>query len=273
MAVLICIPSRLGSTRLPRKPLLPIAGKPLVAHVAERARECQRAARIVVATDSTEIAEAARGCGVEVAMTDSALPSGTDRVAAVARDDGALKDDDVVVNFQGDQPLLPGAALEGLIDVFTDGRVEMATLVSPLPVDDLHVPHTVKVVADRDRNALYFSRAAIPFVRDADAADQAEFASHIGVYAYRRRTLLTLAATPPCPLEKAEMLEQLRALWLGIRIRCVPLTTPAPFEINTPEDHARAEALFARAGGSGAKAYALLTAEGQERPTRRFWGG
>src|SRR5690349_3785030 len=116
MRVLICIPSRLGSTRLPRKPLLPIAGRPLVAHVLERAREAASGARVVVATDSDEIAAAVKSNGGESVMTDSALPSGTDRVAAVAAQDASLADDDVVVNFQGDQPLLPGHALKDLID-------------------------------------------------------------------------------------------------------------------------------------------------------------
>jgi len=270
MAVLICIPSRLGSTRLPHKPLLPIAGKPLVAHVVERARECQRQARVVVATDSDEIAQACRAHSATYVMTDPALPSGTDRVAAVAAMDGSLGPEDVVVNFQGDQPLLPGAALDGLIDAFTDPRVEMATLVCPLPRDELNNPNSVKVVVNQRLDALYFSRAAIPFTRDPAHAELTRYASHVGVYAYRKRTLTALAATPPCPLEQAEMLEQLRALWLGIAIRVVPMHTPAPFEINTPEDHARAEALLQRAGGNGLRAYQLLTQDAHQRPVHPF---
>jgi 3-deoxy-manno-octulosonate cytidylyltransferase (CMP-KDO synthetase) len=270
MAVLICIPSRLGSTRLPRKPLLNIHGRPLVAHVMDRAAECRHAARVVVATDSDEIAAVVKGQGGEAVMTDAALPSGTDRVAAVARTDRSVADDDVVVNFQGDQPLLPGSALTRLLDVFSDKSVEMATLVCPLPSEDLNNPNAVKVVTNAAGNALYFSRASIPFVREPQRALEARWASHIGVYAYRKRTLLKLADTPPCALEQAEALEQLRALWLGISIRCVKLPTPAPFEINTPEDHARAEALFARAGGSGVNAYELICSDVGSRPTQPF---
>jgi len=272
MAVLICIPSRLGSTRLPRKPLLNIHGRPLVAHVMDRARECSHAARVAVATDSDEIAAVVRAQGGEAVMTDAALPSGTDRVAAVARMDRSVADDDVVVNFQGDQPLLPGRALSLLLDVFADRAVEMATLICPLPSEELHNPKTVKVVTTAASDALYFSRASIPFVREPQRAAEARWASHIGVYAYRKRTLLRLADTPPCALEQAEALEQLRALWLGISIRCVRLPTPAPFEINTPEDHARAEALFARAGGDGRKAYQLICDDTGNRPTQPFVG-
>lgn len=267
MPVLVCIPSRLGSTRLPRKPLLDICGRPLVAHVAERARDCRSASRVVVATDAAEIAQAARACGVEAAMTGSALPSGTDRVAAVAHLDTSLTDDDVVVNFQGDQPLLPGAALDALVAAFADPGIDMATLVCPLPHEDLHNPAVAKVACDRQGRALYFSRSPIPFVREPAQARDVPYAAHVGVYAYRRRTLLTLAGTPPCPLEQAEMLEQLRALWLGIRIRCVPLLTPAPFEINTPADLERAQALWARAGGDGKRAYELLCQETNQRPS------
>jgi 3-deoxy-manno-octulosonate cytidylyltransferase (CMP-KDO synthetase) len=270
VTVLVCIPSRLGSTRLPRKPLLPIAGRPLVAHVVDRARECQGAHRVVVATDSEEIRREVEACGAEVVMTDSALPSGTDRVADVARRDPAVGEDDVVVNLQGDQPLLPGAALDGLVCAFTDPATEMATLVAPLPVEDLENPAVAKVVVDQQMRALYFSRAPIPFVRDAERGPFSPFAAHVGVYAYRKRTLLLLAATPPCPLEQAESLEQLRALWLGLRIRCVPLAGPAPFEINTPADLERAEALWARAGGDGRRAYAMLVGDATARPCKPF---
>lgn len=270
MGVLVCIPSRLGSTRLPRKPLLEIAGRPLVVHVVERAKECRSATRVVVATDSAEIESAARAQGVEVAMTDSALPSGTDRVAAVARTDASVRDEDVVVNFQGDQPLLPGSALESLVKVFDDPAVDMATLVCPLPHEDLTNPAVVKVTWDKDGNALYFSRSTIPHVRDPDKVSDVPYAAHVGVYAYRRRVLLKLASTPPCALEHAESLEQLRALWLGIRIRCVPLRTPAPFEINTPQDLDRAQALWKQAGGDGRKAYALLCEQTSSRPSYRL---
>ena len=270
---LICIPSRLGSTRLPRKPLLNIHGRPLVAHVMDRAAQCGRAARVVVATDAPEIAAVVKANGGQAVMTDPALPSGTDRVAAVAQQDATLADDDVVVNFQGDQPLLPGTAIGALLDVFADRAVEMATLVCPLPQEDLNNPNVVKVVATQHLDALYFSRATIPFVREPARANEARFAAHVGVYAYRKRTLLRLAGTPPCHLEQAEALEQLRALWLGIRIRCVVMQTPAPFEINTPEDHARAEAVFARAGGDGVRAYELMTADAAARPTVAFVGG
>ncbi len=272
MTTLICIPSRLGSTRLARKPLLHIHGRPLVAHVMDRAAECGKAVRVVVATDAPEIEAVVKAHGGTAVMTDPALPSGTDRVAAVARMDATLRDEDVVVNFQGDQPLLPGSAIGALLEAFGDPRVDMATIICPLPLEDLHNANVVKVVTNQHLDALYFSRATIPFVRDPHRAAGARFAAHVGVYAYRKRTLLTLAATAPCHLEEAEALEQLRALWMGVTIRCVPMRTPAPFEINTPEDHARAEALFARAGGDGAAAYALLASDASPRPTVPFIG-
>lgn len=265
MKVLFVVPSRLGSTRLPRKPLLPIHGRPLVAHVLERAREATNG-RVVVATDAAEIEAAVSAAGGECVMTDSALPSGTDRVAAVARMDGSLGPDDLVVNFQGDQPLLPGRALAALVSAMaSDPGSDMGTLICPLPRDELNNSNTVKVVTDAAGRALYFSRATIPHVRDAAAAPSTAYAAHVGVYAYRKRALLRLADTAPCALEQAEMLEQLRALWLGIRIRTVPLRSLAPFEINTPEDHARAEALWARAGGDGARAYELWCRDAQDR--------
>jgi 3-deoxy-manno-octulosonate cytidylyltransferase (CMP-KDO synthetase) len=266
MKVLFVIPSRLGSTRLPQKPLLPIHGKPLVAHVLERAREATGAPQVVVATDSTQIAAAVESAGGRVVMTDPALPSGTDRVAAVARLDPTLADDDLVVNFQGDQPLLPGQALAALVSrMQRQPDCPMGTLVCPLPADELTQPSVAKVVCSRDGYALYFSRASIPFVRDPQDAGAVPYAAHVGVYAYRKRALLQLADTPPCPLERAEMLEQLRALWLGMRILTVPLRSLAPFEINTPEDHARAQALWARANGDGAQAYRLWCQDAAHR--------
>jgi 3-deoxy-manno-octulosonate cytidylyltransferase (CMP-KDO synthetase) len=240
--------------------------------VVDRAHECSAAARVVVATDSQLIAEAARAAGAEAVMTDAHLPSGTDRVAAVARADPTLAPDDVILNFQGDQPLLPGSALQGLLDSFQDGCVDMATLICPLPEEDLHNPNTVKVVCDGMGHALYFSRAAIPHARNASPAHPAAYAAHVGVYAYRKRVLLRLADSPPCALEETEVLEQLRALHLGVRIQCVPLHAPAPFEINTPEDLSRAEELWARAGGSGRGAWDLLCREAGARKRLPFSG-
>ena len=269
MSMLVCIPSRLGSTRLPGKPLLPIAGRPLVAHVVERARESGLDARVVVATDNAEIARAAADAGAQVVMTDPALPSGTDRVAVVAAADPTLGNHDVVINFQGDQPLLPGQALADLAAVFADPAVHMATLVCPLPADQLNNPHAVKVVLAADHNALYFSRAAIPHVRDAGGPPP-RCASHVGVYAYRKATLARLAQSPVCDLEQAEGLEQLRALHLGVPIRCVALSGVAPLEINTPQDLQQAQALWDRAGGQGAKAYQLWCQDAADRPTLPF---
>jgi len=238
---LAIIPARWGSTRFPGKPLAPLAGRPLIQHVVEAARASRAFERVLVATDDDRIAEAVAGFGGEVERTSPAHRSGTDRVAEVA---ARLPPEapEVVVNLQGDEPLVHPDALRLLVEAFTDVRVEMATLVRPLedPAERLS-PHVVKVVPDARGDALYFSRMDIPF--DRGGGRVARFA-HVGLYGYRRPTLLRLAQLPPGTLELAESLEQLRALEHGIRIRCLR-TEAASIGVDTPADLARAEAELA----------------------------
>jgi 3-deoxy-manno-octulosonate cytidylyltransferase (CMP-KDO synthetase) len=243
---LAVIPARWGSTRFPGKPLAPLAGRPLLQHVVEAAVNSLAFERVVVATDDERIFEAVKRFGGDVERTAAAHPSGTDRVAeVVAR--LAPQDLEVVVNLQGDEPLVDPASLRALVQAFRDGEVAMATLVRPLlDAAERLSPHVVKVVLDARGDALYFSRADIPFPRGKGPVSRL---AHVGLYGYRRETLLRLAQLPPGTLEQAESLEQLRALEHGIRIRCVR-TEHRSIGVDTPEDLARAEAaLAARASG------------------------
>jgi 3-deoxy-manno-octulosonate cytidylyltransferase (CMP-KDO synthetase) len=237
----VVIPARYASTRLPGKALIDLAGKPMIQWVHERAR-ASRAAEVLIATDDTRIADAARAFGTPVEMTSPAHQSGTDRIAEVARAK-RWQDSDVVVNVQGDEPLMPHALIDqvaGLLLQNTDAG--MATLAAPLErIEDLLDPNIVKVVADGQGRALYFSRAPIPWNRDT----RQSFAGarrHIGIYAYRVSALLTLAALTPTPLEQMEKLEQLRALENGIGIRVANAVEKPGADVNTPEDLARAAA-------------------------------
>ncbi|MGO9830781.1 MAG: 3-deoxy-manno-octulosonate cytidylyltransferase [Myxococcaceae bacterium] len=245
MRALAVIPARWGSTRFPGKPLAMLAGRPLVQHVVEAALRSGAFERVVVATDDERIAEAVSRFGGNVERTSAAHLSGTDRVAEVV---ARLPQEapDVVVNLQGDEPLLDAASLRRLVHAFTDVRVAMATLVRPLEeATERLSPHVVKVVPDIRGDALYFSRADIPFDRDGMRVPR--FA-HVGLYGYRRATLVRLAQLPPGTLEQAESLEQLRALEHGIRIRCV-VTEHRSIGVDTPADLARAEALLAAGRG------------------------
>ncbi len=243
MSFRVVIPARYASTRLPGKPLLEIAGRPLVLHVLERAA-VSGAAEIVVATDDPRVADAVRSVGGDVEMTRTDHASGTDRLAEVAekRRWGAH---DIVVNLQGDEPLVPTDLPAQLADVLADGPdAGIATMATPIEsAEDLFCPNVVKVVLDDSEHALYFSRAPIPWARDAFAAGQPStlpagirYLRHIGLYAYRVDTLRLLASTPPSPLERAESLEQLRALEEGIRIRVRVVDQAPPHGVDTPED-------------------------------------
>jgi 3-deoxy-manno-octulosonate cytidylyltransferase (CMP-KDO synthetase) len=238
---LAVIPARWASSRFPGKALAVLAGRPLIQHVVEAAVSSRAFTQVLVATDDQRIAEAVTRFGGRAEMTSSAHPSGTDRVAeVVARlPQGAP---DVVVNLQGDEPLVHPEALRSLVEAFQDVRVEMATLVRPLEdAAERLSPHVVKVVPDARGDALYFSRADIPY--DRDGARVPRFA-HVGLYGYRRATLVKLAQLPAGTLEQAESLEQLRALEHGIRIRCVR-TEYRSIGVDTPADLARAEAALA----------------------------
>jgi 3-deoxy-manno-octulosonate cytidylyltransferase (CMP-KDO synthetase) len=238
MPAVIVIPARHASTRLPGKPLLKQTGKYLIQHVYERACRSRRAAAVVVATDDPRIVTAVEGFGGQVVRTRRDHLSGTDRVAEVARG----LDADVVVNLQGDEPLIEPATLDLLIARMDDAHTDMATLACPVTsAEQLHNPNCVKVVCDDAGRALYFSRSPIPFVRDGQpdlAARPPRFLQHVGLYAYRRSFLLKLAATPPAALEKLEKLEQLRALALGCTI-AVALVDQPTLGVDTYDDYQR----------------------------------
>jgi 3-deoxy-manno-octulosonate cytidylyltransferase (CMP-KDO synthetase) len=242
--VIAVIPARYASSRLPGKPLREIGGVPMVVRVWRCVARARGIARVIVATDDERIAGAVRAAGGEAMLTAEDHPSGTDRVAEVARRARAA----VYVNVQGDLPFIEPADLDALIaPMLSDRRLAMATLATPI-VDDAewYNPNVVKVVCGAGGDALYFSRAGIPFARAGGRPAQA--LRHIGVYAYRRAFLLKFAALPPGVVEKIEMLEQLRALESGYPIRVVTSVAPS-LEVDTAEDLDRAES-FARAASS-----------------------
>ncbi len=250
----VVIPARYGSTRFPGKPLADLGGRPVLAHVCQRAR-ASGADEVLVATDDSRIAEAARAAGVEVAMTRADHPSGTDRLAEVATE-RQWDDDHVVVNLQGDEPFMPGVLIAQVArDLQSLGEAEMGTLAVPLVSGrELHNPNIVKVVRRGDGCALYFSRAPIPWdrARVGHAADSSErlsgYLRHLGIYAYRAGFLRRYPELPACELEQVESLEQLRALWHGARIHVgIAAEMPGP-GIDTPEDLAEAEKVL---GGQG----------------------
>jgi 3-deoxy-manno-octulosonate cytidylyltransferase (CMP-KDO synthetase) len=249
MSFIVIIPARLASTRLPNKPLADLGGKPMVVRVAERARE-SGAARIVVATDHADILAACAAHGIEACMTAASHPSGTDRIAEVARILG-LPADAVVVNLQGDEPLIDPALLSACAARIAPG-VPMATCAHPLhDAADAFNPNVVKVVLDKLGRALYFSRATIPWHRDGFAQNRDALPAgylplrHIGLYAYSNAFLQQYPQLEPSPLETIEALEQLRVLWHGVPI-AVHVTDSAPAAgVDTPEDLARVRSYFA----------------------------
>ncbi|HTL04219.1 MAG TPA: 3-deoxy-manno-octulosonate cytidylyltransferase [Gemmatimonadales bacterium] len=235
MPVLVVIPARLGSTRLPRKPLQPLGGVPLIIRVAERVQGHGVADRLVIATDSAEIAAAVEGAGFEAVKSAGEHASGSDRVHEVsARLEFAEYDE--ILNVQGDAPFVPATALWGALALVRNG-FDLGTAAVPLAPEQARDPAKVKVVADAHGRALYFSRAPIPY-----GAERCWL--HLGVYAYRRAALGRFAATAPSSLERAERLEQLRALELGLAIGVERLEeSPGP-AIDTLEDLRAAEALW-----------------------------
>jgi 3-deoxy-manno-octulosonate cytidylyltransferase (CMP-KDO synthetase) len=237
----VVIPARFDSSRLPGKVLLPLAGKPMLQWVHERARG-SKADEVIVATDDERIATAARGFGAEVAMTARTHVTGTDRIAEVAAARN-WADADIVVNVQGDEPLIPPAIIGQVAQLLvTHGRADIATLASRIDVmNDLNDPNNVKVACDAGGRALYFSRAPIPWNRDATTTLTPASLRHIGIYAYRVAALRRLASLPPSRLEQIEKLEQLRALENGMEIR-VALAVERPLaDVNTAADLERAE--------------------------------
>src|ERR1700689_2605306 len=249
----VVVPARYGATRLPGKPLLLLAGKPLIQWVYERARRAG-ARQVIIATDDERIAQAARGFGAEVRMTASTHASGTDRIAEVARREH-WGDSDIVVNVQGDEPLMPEALIDQVAALLAArAGADIATLAAPLAsVAALLDPNVVKVVADLQQRALYFSRAPIPWSRDAapsGISSQSSFAGsrrHLGIYAYRVAALKRIAALAPSALELLEQLEQLRALDHGMDIRVADALVAPGQDVNTAADLASVEALLAAA--------------------------
>lgn len=254
----VVIPARYASSRFPGKPLALIAGRPMIQHVYERACQARLVDTVVVATDDTRIMEVVAAFGGRAVMTSAAHATGSDRVAEVA----AQLACDLVVNVQGDEPCIAPAAIDAIIQPLRhDPAVSIATLAQPLrELADFLSPHVVKVVVDRQGNALYFSRAPIPYDRQAwPQAPQLLALSglplplppgcyrHFGLYAYRREVLLHLAQLPQTTLEQTEQLEQLRALEHGYRLRVVP-TTHESIGVDTPDDLPRAARILARHG-------------------------
>ena len=251
MKTLGIIPSRYGSSRFPGKPLARLAGKPLVAWVVEAVKKAKCLDEVLVATDDARIAETVRHYGGTAVMTPSSLPSGTDRIACAARlregAEGDFADDDILVNIQGDEPLIDPALIDALaLKLRLNAKWDMATAVTPIrSAADLAAKSVVKVVLDRDGGALYFSRAPIPCNRDHEP-DLASglYVRHLGNYAYRGAFLKRYIAEAPCALEKTEKLEQLRALWMGGRIAVVP-TEDEGVGVDTPEDAERVARILA----------------------------
>jgi 3-deoxy-manno-octulosonate cytidylyltransferase (CMP-KDO synthetase) len=240
------IPARLAATRLPNKPLAEIAGKPMIQHVYERASAARGFAEVLVATPDREILEAVAAFGGRAVLTSVEHRTGTDRVAEAA---AYLPDSvTVVVNVQGDEPLLDPATIEAVAaPLLADDSLMMVSLMCPLPEGRESDPNAVKVVTDSNGFALYFSRSPLPYRRNPDAPYTSRL--HVGLYAYRRDFLPTVTRLQPTPLELAESLEQLRVLESGYRIRMVE-TDRAPESVDTPEDLERVRALI-RHGGVG----------------------
>jgi 3-deoxy-manno-octulosonate cytidylyltransferase (CMP-KDO synthetase) len=241
--IVAAIPARYASTRLPGKPLLSIAGRPMIEHVYRRVTQARGIARVVVVTDDLRIAEAVSRFGGEFEMTPPECASGTDRIAHAARGWTA----DAVVNVQGDEPLIDPEAVSAVARHLAQyPEDEVVTLAAPGLPEERDNPNSVKVVVDRAGYALYFSRSAIPYARQAGGATPLK---HIGLYGYQRQALLRLAGLPPTPLEISESLEQLRALENGIRIRVLAARRASP-GVDTPEDLERVEKELAETPGN-----------------------
>ncbi len=241
MQTLAVIPARLGATRLPRKPLRLLGGAPLVIRVWERVRDMRVADRVVVATDSAEIAQAVQANGGEAVMTRADHPSGTDRVAEVA-ERAEFARYDAIVNVQGDEPFIPEAAVRGAAEIVQSGRYPVGTAACQAAEDARLAPDVVKVVCADDGRAMYFSRAPIPFLRDAADREAltGRVCQHLGIYAYSRQALRAWVALPVHALERIERLEQLRPLAAGVPIGVSLVSTPPPGGVDTEDDLRRA---------------------------------
>lgn len=242
MRIVGVIPARWAASRFPGKSIVPICGKPLVRWVVETCLEADSLDEVILATDDERIASAVKGSGAGVVMTRPDHPSGTDRVAEAA----AAEDGDIIINIQGDEPLIEPELINGIADVLRrEGSLEMATAATPIgSLEELMSPDVVKVVLDGRNRALYFSRLPIPCRRDGTPDPEDEiYRRHIGIYGYRGAFLNRLVETPPCRLEELERLEQLRALYLGAGIAVVDCAA-AGVGVDRPEDVAIVEALL-----------------------------
>ncbi|MFS4459644.1 3-deoxy-manno-octulosonate cytidylyltransferase [Bdellovibrio sp. HCB2-146] len=244
MKIVGVIPARYGSTRFPGKPLVDLLGRPLIQWTIEGSKKSKLLSDLIVATDDERIKKAAEAVGVKVAMTASDLPTGSDRIHAAIKD----LDCDIVVNIQGDEPLVTGELIDRLAQVFIeDPNLDMATLAHPISEEELQSPNAVKVVLNHKDEALYFSRYAIPYSR-MKAQEMGSYEGclkHIGMYAYTKKFLKKFCEAPPSFIEKAESLEQLRALYLGAKIKVVRVKE-ASLGVDTPEDLAKLEKLLSQ---------------------------
>ncbi len=249
MGFSVVIPARFASSRFPGKPLADLCGKPMLQHVFERACESE-ALRVIIATDDPRIADVATSFGAEVCMTRDDHPSGTDRLQEVVQTLGFYADD-IVVNVQGDEPLIPPRIINQVAhNLMAMPEAGIATLSEPIDsIEALVNPNVVKVVSDRMGMALYFSRATVPWPRDqcqqgvtSSMPDQFAWQRHIGLYAYRVRMLNDFVTWAPAAIEECECLEQLRALWNGVRIHVAPADQAPPAGVDTPEDLERVKA-------------------------------
>lgn len=227
------IPARYGSTRFPGKPLVSLQGRPLIQWVIDGARTSQKLSEIIVATDHEEIAQAVADVGCKFVMTDPQLPSGSDRIYQAVKN----FDCDVVINIQGDEPLISAHWIDPLIEVFQkNSEIKMATMSHPISKEEFESVNSVKVITDVNGDAIYFSRFGIPFSKEKPDLFPMTLASkHIGIYGYKKDFLKTFCEHSVTALEKAESLEQLRALAMGIKIRVIP-TDRATMGVDTPED-------------------------------------
>jgi 3-deoxy-manno-octulosonate cytidylyltransferase (CMP-KDO synthetase) len=240
------IPARYGSTRFPGEPLALINGRPLLSWVVAGALTSKTLSEVAVATDDERIAELARRAGVRALMTKSDLPTGTDRIFQAALQIGGLADSDVIVNIQGDEPLIEGALLDRLVEPFlVDATLEMATLGRSLDQDSLMSQNTAKIVLNNRDEAMYFSRLAIPYTRLPATPPFSGALKHIGIYAYRLSFLRRFCAEKPAQIELMESLEQLRALYLGARIKVVRVENDS-WGVDTPDDILKIERLMSQ---------------------------
>jgi 3-deoxy-manno-octulosonate cytidylyltransferase (CMP-KDO synthetase) len=247
----IVIPARYDSSRLPGKPLADINGKPMIQHVYERACE-SRAAEIVIATDNELVCAAAVAFGASVCMTRADHESGTDRLCEVL-DRLGWDDETVVVNLQGDEPLMPPAIIDQVANNLLQHKAaDCATLYTSLSSPEAWDPNIVKLVTDSEGYALYFSRAVIPFLRDPDATRVPLYKRHLGLYAYTGRLLRLFRQLPPCELEQTEKLEQLRLLWNGRRIHAALALALPGHGVDTADDLERVRSMLASGFQTGA---------------------